>query len=116
MDYGSLLYGPIYEMLGVVGSITLTDTAETEIDVTVMDKTSGLAALLADNSITVQTIRALAAVRVTELTATGVARDDLKGATIIFNSSTWTIHSTRAAPSPTGEGEGELYLLLEAQS
>lgn len=107
-------YDSIYGELGVVASVVLGDTAATEVEgLTVIDKTSGLAALIDNGTITVQTIRALAAIRMTELADNSIAREDLKGATITFNSADWIIHSTRPAPSPTGESQGELYLLLE---
>lgn len=113
VDWQGLMLDPIYGTLGVEGRLT---TASNVYDLTVMDKTSGLAALLADNTITIQTIRALAAVRVAELTSKNVEREALKDSTITFNSSTWTIHSTRPAPTPAGEAAGELYLLLEEKS
>lgn len=116
MDYGSLLYGPIYDTLGVAATITLADTAGTEIAITAIEKTVGEAIALGGDDLVLQGIKGAAAVRMSDLAAGSVARADMKGSSLTLNGKTWKIHSTLPKPSPMGEFDGELYLMLHEGS
>lgn len=110
LDWQSQLLDPIYDVIGVSARIT---TASTVKDVTVLDKTAGVALAAADN-IEIQSIKPAAIVRMSELSANGLSREALDGAQLALNGSSWTIKSTQPRPSPDGEAKGELYLFLEA--
>jgi hypothetical protein len=111
-DYTSILYGPVYSSLGVPAVLTLDDSAGTTIDLTVIDKTAGED--VSQGQIALQTIRPVAYVRANELSQNHVAYDqgDLEGSMITFNSNTWRIESHQPKPSPGGEGDGEIMLIL----
>lgn len=112
MDYQATLYNPIYRSpLGVPATITPGSTAEPA-DVTVIDKTAGL--VVPGSGIALETIKPGAVVRMVELAANGIARIDLEGGAITFNGATWKILGTLPRPSPKGEADGELLLILEA--
>ncbi|TIN76776.1 hypothetical protein [Mesorhizobium sp.] len=109
MDYASLLYGPIYATLSVAATLTLDDTDGTTLELTVLDKTAGAAVPF--KGADVLTIKPAVMVRATELAEVDLA--DLRDATITFNGKTWTVMDHEMAPAPTGEGEGEIRLILE---
>lgn len=102
-------YDAIYESLGVAAVITLTNTAADDFDVTVIDKTKGVDV---GDGVTVSTIEPAAAIRVAELTGHGLTRQDMDGAAIEFNDVIWSVKYTKPMPSPAGEAQGELYLIL----
>jgi len=110
MDYAALLIDPIYGVLGVDAVLTLGDTAETEVAVTVIDKTAGVEV---GDSVQTGTLLPGANVRVSDLTAASLTRDDLDGAIIAFNGNTWRIASHHPKPVPTGEAQGEITMILE---
>jgi hypothetical protein len=111
IDLAAMLYGPIYENLGVTASLLAESEA---VAVTVLDKTKGAA--WGDRP-EVQTLKPLATVRVSELTAKGVAADDLDDSLITFNGGTWKIIAHRPKPAFIGgEAEGEIDLLLTEES
>lgn len=106
MDWTSLLYGPVYSVLGVDATLTLNDTAATEISLTAIDKTAGVEV----GSVDVQTIVPAAIVRASELASISLAT--LEDGTLLMNGRTWTIKSHMPKPSPGGEDDGEIYLIL----
>jgi len=107
MDYQALLYNPIYAIQGVPAVLTLADS-EYE-DLTILDKTAGVDI---GEDVNIQTIRPVGVLRVAELTARGVSVDSLEGARIAFNGLSWEVTSYRVKPSPKGERDGEVYLIL----
>lgn len=110
MDWQSLLYAPIYSVLGVPAVLTLDDTAGTTLDdLTVIDGTSGTE--VGFKGADVLTIRPTATVKAPDLATIDLA--DLRDATIAFNGKTWTIVDHMPIPAPTGEGQGEIRLILE---
>ena len=111
IDYASLLYGPAFDVLGVPATLTLDVSDAEPVTLTVLDKTAGVEV---GDKITVSTILPAAMVRVSELTAAGVSASDLRGATITFNGKSWSIMRHEYRPSPNGEADGELLLILEA--
>ena len=111
IDYQSLLYDPIYLVQGVPASLTLVGGSV--FGVTVLDKTSGID--IGDSTAQVQTIKPAAVVRVAELRAAGIVAEYLPKASITFSGFQWKITSTRLRPSPNGENDGELFLILTAK-
>lgn len=110
LDYQSTLYGPLYRAHGVAATVALYNTDETELEITVIDKTAGIPV---GDSVQTQTIRAVACARVKELTDKGMAStDELPHGHITFNGFTWTIEDFITRPSPNGIADGEVWLLL----
>jgi hypothetical protein len=102
-------YDAIYAALGVPAVLSVNTTDADEFDVTVIDKTKGVDV---GDGVTVSTIAPAAAIRVSELTGYGLVRSQLDGAVIAFNGVTWRIQYSKPVPSPAGEAQGELYLIL----
>ena len=113
LDYGAILYAPIYQMLGVPATLR-PSASPGSATVTVIDKTHcvELFDTASPSDVLVQSVRPVAAVRATELASNGITVNDLAGGTITFNGKTWTIKLHMPVPSPTGEGTGEIYLVL----
>jgi hypothetical protein len=109
MDYQSLLFNPIYGIQGVPAAIFLADGTLVD-GITALDKTAGID--VGGGDVQVQTLAPAACVRVSELTAKGVALDDLIKARLLMNGNEWRVVSHRAQPSPKGERDGEVYLIL----
>jgi hypothetical protein len=110
MDYGALLYDPIYAVLGVSALLTPVD-GDPGILVTAIDKTSGIE-VAGGGAFDVLTIKPAAAIRVRELSALGVALADLDESTLSLNGRLWRVRSHMLKPSPRGELEGEVFLIL----
>ncbi|MDP2358353.1 MAG: hypothetical protein Q8M31_20165 [Beijerinckiaceae bacterium] len=108
MDYGALLYSPVYAVLGVPALLTPVD-GEPGILVTAIDKTSGIEVA---GAFDVLTIKPAAAIRVRELAALGVALADLDESPLSLNGRLWRVRSHMLKPSPRGELEGEVFLIL----
>jgi hypothetical protein len=110
MDYQSLLYDPIYDVIGVEARLVAAP-GHPPVTVTVIDKTAGLP-LVGDGGMEIETVRPAAMVRVAELIARGLCREAIDGGTVAFSCKCWKIESSRPAPSPKGERDGELMLIL----
>ena len=108
MDYQATLYGPVYDVLGVPALLRLAGGAA--FAVTSLDKTAGVAV---GGAVDVQTVVPAAVVRVTELAAKGVTPAQVDDGQITLNGVTWVIEAHKPAPSPNGEADGEVYLLLK---
>lgn len=102
-------YDALYTALGVEAELTPIGTGIPVDTIFVIDKTAGVET---GDGVTVSSVKPAAAVRYYQLTARGVSRDQLNGSTISFNGGTWIIRSTQLRPSPDGEAEGELLLIL----
>jgi hypothetical protein len=106
-------YDAIYAALGVPAELSLG--TDGEFDVTVIDKSvfaSTASNIMMADLMVVHSARALAAVRVTELSGLGITREGLPDAMITFNGATWRVKATQPFPSPAGFDHGELYLVL----
>lgn len=110
LDYADLLLAPLYDAFGVDATLTLADTAATEIAVTAIDKTAGIEV---GQNVEVGTVIPGAVIRASDLTAAGFSRDDLDEATIAFSGNNWRIASHHPKPVPSGELAGEIVLVLE---
>lgn len=113
MDWTAILLDPNYAAFGVDATLTIAPgtTDQAEHSLTVIDKTSGVPVTGAAG-FEVETITPAAVVRMAELTAASVARTALDRGTIEFNGKTWAITSHILRPSPGGEADGEVMLLL----
>lgn len=111
MTYTDLLYGPIYAVLGA--AVTLTLESATVLELIGLDKTAGAEITVADDA-SLQTIHPAAVVRMADLAELGVAPEDTMNARITINGQDWIVKSYYPKPSPRGEADGELYLILRA--
>lgn len=103
-------YDTIYDALGVTARLSPAASGGPA-DVTVIDKTTGVA-VDGLSQIGVQTVVPVAAVRCTELAEKSIDPNGCDGGTIEFNDRQWKVSSHILKPAPTGEGKGEVYLLL----
>ena len=108
IDYGALLYEPVYAGLGVPA---VMGTAE----ITVIDDTrrKPLPIVSGAGVAEVRSVGPGAFARVSELLNKGLTRDTWKDATLIFNGQTWIVRSWELRGSPMGENAGEVLLLLK---
>jgi hypothetical protein len=104
MDYQANLFDPIYTTLGVAGVINGVE------GFTVLDKTAGLEWGVKGPD--VQTISCAAVVRAKELASLGVALGELENGSLEMNGTAWNIESYKYKPSPKGQGDGEIVLVL----
>lgn len=112
IDYQTLLYGPIYGFHGVDALIT---TSSGNLFVTVLDRTAGVSEKLGHGMV-VETVSPMCRVRMPEL-ASGLAALNatltaLDMASVIFSNRSWRVRSYEPKPSPNGEDDGELELIL----
>lgn len=108
MDYQANLYDPIYSVLGVSASVS--SAGGQSATVTAVDKTAGI--LIPDARTQIDTIRPVAMVRTRELEGAGILVADLPEGSITLNGGTWRIKSYQPRPSPLGELDGEIMLIL----
>lgn len=110
LDYSALLYDPVYAAIGVP---CLFVSGVIEADLTVIDNTRAKTAP-AGTSAEVRSVGPGAYVRIPELEANGIARDDWMDAVLSFNGRTWTVRSWELRGSPNGEDLGEVQFFLKA--
>ncbi len=91
-------------------SATLTSAGGQSATVTVVDKTAGIS--IPDARTQIDTIRPIAMVRARELETAGISMSDLSEGSIAFNGAIWRIKDYRPVPSPEGETDGEIMLIL----
>ena len=82
------------------------------VSVTAIPKIAGASIDPPGTPVEIQTIRPAADVRVSELTDNSIARVDLKGGEIDIAGATWRIENTLPRPSPEGEANGEIRMIL----
>jgi hypothetical protein len=123
LDFDEMLLAPIYD--GELASdATLTTADGTDFDTLpdgttfrVIDHTAGAAFQQAARGVTltIETIKPVAFMRQSSLTALGLAITDLEGGqlTIKHDSGaiTWAIKSYQVKPTPSGPGEIEIILI-----
>ena len=97
----------IYATLGVEASL---EVASATYSITVIDKSQGV--LIEDHKAGIATMIPGAVVRVSELTENALARSDCRQAILTMNDKFWRVENTKPLPTPRGESEGELLLLL----
>lgn len=111
IDWNAELLDPIYEDFGVSAKLVTAPGVPLQ-DVTVLDLSEGVD-IDQGRDISVQTLRPAAAVRASELVDKNIRPNDLLDGTITFGGVAWTIRSHKPKPAPTGEADGEIYLILE---
>lgn len=108
INFSDLLYGPVYQTLGVPIDFALAD--DRLVSITGLDKTAGVEVTAGD--LEVQTVRPAAVIRMADLIEQDVAPNDLMNAICQINGTSWKVRSYFPKPSPSGEADGELYLIL----
>jgi hypothetical protein len=105
-------YDPIYNTLGVPA--TLASAGGQSATVTAVDRTSGVS--IPDPRTQIETVRPVARVRARELEQVGILVSDLPEGNITFNGQAWRIKTYQPMPSPAGEADGEIMLILLFES
>lgn len=108
MDFRAILFDPIYTIQGVPVKLTLATGLEFT-SLTALDKTAGINT---GNDVQVPTLEPAAGFRMRELLDNGISLKQLPDATLEMNGFVWTVASYKLRPSPRGENEGEVFLLL----
>lgn len=106
MNFQGLLYNPIYNSF-LCSDATFLSTGAT---LRVFDATTGLP--IPDARTQIETVRPVCFVRAAELASKNIALADLPESLITFNGNTWRIKANRPVPSPAGEADGEIMLIL----
>jgi hypothetical protein len=112
VHYAALYASPI----AVNAVLTIDGTDGATIELRAIDKTAGVVIGGAKDqrsrfSSEVESVELAVAVRATDLADVGLA--DLRGASLEINGKTWTVRNHVLKPAPTGEGKGEVLLLLK---
>lgn len=103
-------FDTIYSTAGIGVTATLMPAiTNATYEITAIDKTGGINV---GDDVTVASVKPAAVVRMYELAGLGLTRGDLGGASIEINGQSWVIQSTLPRPSPHGEADGELWLIL----
>ena len=116
LDWQALLYDPIYAVHGIPATLVPSTGLTTGVDLTVLDKTAGAA--VAGQGFAVESVHPAAMARMVELTANGLGRPDLDMSLLTLTppaplpATTWRIRSHEMKPSPNGENDGEVMLIL----
>ena len=110
LDLAALLYDAVYAEIGVPAQFI---AGAAEATLTVIDDTRAKT-LPAGPFAEVRSVGPGAFVRIPELTAAGIGRDDWIGASLSFNGGDWTVRSYELRGGPNGEDLGEVRLLLKA--
>jgi D-serine deaminase-like pyridoxal phosphate-dependent protein len=113
IDYGALLFDPVYAELGVPA--TLTVGAAAAVAITVIDDTKPKVMPVAagTQAAEVRGVGPGAFARIYELTGQGVDRADYMDAALAFNGRSWIVRSWDVIGSPNGEDLGEVRFLLK---
>jgi hypothetical protein len=109
MDYTAILYDPLYASFGTDAVIRCLYSVA--FPIRAIDCTSGIE-VTEGSGIDVKTIRPAAIVRMRELTALGLGREDLEDAALELHDKLWRVKASMPKPGPQGEANGELYLFL----
>ncbi|TIL34316.1 hypothetical protein [Mesorhizobium sp.] len=108
IDFDALLFGPVYTVLGETARLTVKDGFPQ--DLSAIDETAGVEVL---DGPSISTIRPAATVRSSELAEKGIAVADLPGAALTLNGKDWTVVAHQYLPTPKGETQAEIRLILE---
>lgn len=104
IDWQVQLYDPAFTTLGTEARLASGSTF------TVIDRTAGVN--VPDGRTQVDTVRPACDVRAAELAASAITVSDLPEDQITFNGQTWRIKSYIPLPSPAGESDGLVRLIL----
>lgn len=109
MTWSETLYAPVYAAFGVTAEITLSG-GSIVYEIVALDKTAGVEVQL--QGVETTSVQPAVVVRMTDLTELELTPADLRNAEIVINDGTWQVISYYPRPSPMGEGDGELYIIL----
>lgn len=109
VNFDDLMYSRVHARFSVT-AVIMPVTSASAASVEVIDKTDGV--ILGGFGPDLATLKPAAVVRVSALTAAGLTRADLKGATLLMNGITWNVDATQARPSPSGQSDGEILMEL----
>ena len=117
IDYGAVLYDPVYAELGVPATMAVAGGSSVEI--TVIDDTRPKAIpvsseMMGSVGAGVSTVGPGAFARIPELDGKGIARADYLDAALTFNGRSWVVRSWDLRGSPNGEDFGEVRFALKA--
>lgn len=106
-------YRAMYSPFSVSATLVIAD-GEPTVTVKVNDLTRGVE--IPDPAIPgVKTIKPVARMMRSDLVALDLCPNDLDGGLLVFNGKTWKISAWGPRPSPNGEADGELELILIEQ-
>lgn len=108
LDYRSLLYGPIYDRLGVPATIVTQGGATIELTVRNLTAPSTISGIGVD----FQAFKPSAIARLYELEGADLA-EDVVGGELTMDAHTWSIKSFEYVASPNGNSDGEVRLILK---
>lgn len=108
IDFDVLLFGPVHTVLGETARLTVKNGFPQ--DLSALDETSGVEVLEGPS---ISTIRPAATVRTSELAEKGIAVADLQDAALTLNGKDWTVVSHHYLPTPKGEVQAQIRLVLE---
>ena len=112
IDYGAVLYDPVYAEIGVPAVLTVAGGADTAI--TVIDDTRPKALPVPGTSgAQVNSVGPGAYARIPKLAGNAIARDAYLDAVLAFNGRSWIVRSYELRGSPMGEDLGEVRFLLK---
>lgn len=108
-SYTTQLLDPIYIALGVPINFALAD--DTLMTLVGIDKSGGVE--VASSSVDIPTVKPACVIRMADLLEAGKAPEDLIDAILSLNGVSWQVVTYFPKPSPLGEADGELYIILE---
>lgn len=116
MSIWDVHYDALYASPIAVDAVLTVACGDPPMALRAIDKTSGIVIGGAKDqrsrfSSEVETVEIAVAVRATDLADVDLA--DLRGASLEINGKTWTVRNHVLKPAPTGEGKGEVLLLLK---
>jgi len=111
INYTNLLYGPVYRALGVDMEFILPPPGNEVYVILGLDKTAGVD-VQTEGDIGVQTVRPAAVLRMADLASVDLAPDDLMDALVNISGGSWKVRSYYPKPSPSGQDDGELWVIL----
>jgi hypothetical protein len=109
MTWTETLLNPIYDSFGVTAEIVLSG-GSTVYELIAIDKTSGVDVAL--QGVDSTSIHPAIVCRMAELLELDLTPADLRSAEVTINGGSWNVIAYYPKPSPLGESDGELYLML----
>lgn len=111
LNYTELNLAPIYTLMGVTTQFVLND--DTIIELVALDKTFGVPTIDSGNPhVDTATIRPCCIIRMADLIDLSLTPTDLMEAVLDMNGTSWIVKSYFPKPSPGGQNDGELYIIL----
>lgn len=115
LNYNRVLYSPNYKIIGTSATLTINGVVYPNIDkpnrIRVIDNTAGAA--IRQGRVEIETEIPSIFIRTSTLNYLGITAENLVEAVISFNNGTWKIKDFKPMPSPKGEGDGEVFCIIE---